>query len=227
MGGCDILDFKDPFQGALGMIDAETLCSITEYFESHPVEIPVSLALGELIEWSGNRIATRIPSAITYLKMGLAHTRQMADWYSDWQDFKQQIEETNQTTFQWIAVAYADWEQAEAVSPQEVLTAAIDSGCAGLLIDTFFKQGQSLLDHLSLDELNALIEQAQSQRLKIALAGSLRQKDLAALSGVSPDIIGIRSAACRGNLRTDSVQEQAVRDFRRQLDQQSALTRSG
>lgn len=225
-GGCDILDFKEPLNGALGMIDAATLRSISESFQSAPVEIPISLALGELTEWSDNRTPPVIASIITYLKMGLAHTAEMPHWYSAWRAVRTQIEEASETPFQWIAVAYADWQEAEAISPQEVLSAAIDSECAGLLIDTYCKQGQSLLDHLSLDELNALIEQAQSHQLKIALAGSVQQKDLAALSGISPDIIGIRGAACRGNLRTDCVQEQAVRDFRRQLERQSTTEHS-
>ncbi|QDT43545.1 hypothetical protein Pan241w_36470 [Gimesia alba] len=226
-GGCDILDFKDPTQGALGMIDAETLYSISDYFQTHPIDIPVSLALGELTDRLADSKTPLIPSAITYLKMGLANTQGMDHWYSDWQDLKKRIEATGQTTFQWIAVAYADWEQANSISPQDVLAAAIESECAGLLIDTYLKQGQTLLDHLSLDELNTLIEQAHAHQLKIALAGSLRQKDLAALSSISPDIIGIRSAACRGSLRTDSVQEQAVRAFRQQLERQTVLSESG
>lgn len=226
-GGCDILDFKEPAHGALGMIDAETLHSISEFFQTDPLDIPVSLALGELTDWSESQPAPLLPPAITYLKMGLSHTAEMPHWYSIWQDLINRIEDTNQTAYHWIAVAYADWEQADAISPQDVLTAAIESESAGLLIDTYFKQGRNLLDHLQLDELSALIEQAQSHGLKIALAGSLQQRDLAILSSISPDIIGIRSAACRGHLRTDCIQEQAIRDFRRQLDQQSVLSRSG
>ncbi|QDV51664.1 (5-formylfuran-3-yl)methyl phosphate synthase [Gimesia fumaroli] len=227
LGGCEILDFKDPFKGALGMVDAETVHSISEYFQAHPIDIPVSMALGELTDRLADRKTLLIPNFITYLKMGLAQTQGMSHWYSEWQKLKQQIEATNQTRFQWIAVAYADWEQAAAISPHDVLKAALESECAGLLIDTFLKQGQTLLDHLALDELNSLIDEAHSHQLKIALAGSLRQKDLATLANISPDIIGIRSAACRGSLRTDSIQEQLVQAFHRQLEQHFAQTNSG
>lgn len=226
-GGCEILDLKDPFSGALGMVDAPTLLSISEAFLNQPVDIPLSMALGELIEWQGKGTFPSIPAEITYLKMGLSQTAGQHNWYARWLNLTKRIEEKNNTPFRWIAVAYADWKQANAISPQEVLAAAIESQCAGLLVDTYSKQGQSLLDSLSLDELGKLIEQARSHKLKIALAGSINLENLAALSDVSPDIIGIRGAACTGNQRTSGVQEQAVRNFRKQLDRQYAMTESG
>tara|TARA_R110002111_G_scaffold261492_1_gene334521 strand:- start:34347 stop:35147 length:801 start_codon:yes stop_codon:yes gene_type:complete len=226
-GGCDILDLKDPLNGALGMVDAQTLRSISESLHAQPVAVPVSMALGELLEWQEDRSIPFIPAEITYLKMGLSHTAGQRNWHSHWLDVTKRIEEKNRTAFQWIAVAYADWKQAKAISPQKVLAAAIESQCAGLLIDTYSKQGQSLLDLLSLDELKALIEQAQSHNLKIALAGSINNENMVSLSEVSPDIIGIRGAACFKNQRTNGLQEQAVRKFRNQLDRQFAFTRSG
>jgi (5-formylfuran-3-yl)methyl phosphate synthase len=226
-GGCDILDLKEPLSGPLAMVDEETLHSISEFFQSQPATVPLSMALGELIEWHAKSSSPFIPKEITYLKMGLSQSINHQDWYTDWLSLRKQIEERNSTTFEWIAVAYADWQEALSISPQEVLAAAISSQCSGLLIDTYSKQGQSLLDCLSLAEIKALIEQARSHDLTIALAGSINHENLASLPDVSPDIIGIRSAACRGNQRTNSLQEQAVRTFRQQLDSQYALTESG
>lgn len=226
-GGCDILDLKEPSNGALGMVNEETLHSISDYFINQPVKVPLSLALGELVEWKVKRSTLIIPEEFTYLKMGLSETAQKHNWYSDWVNLKQQIEEKNKATFQWIAVAYADWKQANAISPQEVLTAAIESQCAGFLIDTFHKQGQSLLDSLSLAEIQKLIDRAQSHKLKIALAGSITYENLEMLSNVSPDIIGIRGAACLWNQRTNQVQKLAVKKFRKQLDRQYTFMESG
>jgi len=226
-GGCDILDLKDPLNGALGMVDESTLRSICESLRNRPVSVPVSMALGELREWQEKHSAPLIPAEITYLKMGLSHTAGLRNWYSDWLEVRQRIEARNNAAFQWIAVAYADWKLAKAISPQDVLAAAIESQSAGLLIDTYSKQGQNLLDTLSHDELKALIEQARSHKLKIALAGSIDSETLISLAEVLPDIIGIRGAACLGKVRTNGLQEQAVRKFRTQLDRQFALTESG
>jgi len=225
-GGCEILDLKDPLSGALGMVDEPTLRSISRALLDHPVDIPLSMALGELVEWQGKCASPSIPAEITYLKMGLSQTAGQHNWYARWSELTKRIEEQHNTPFQWIAVAYADWKLANAISPQEVLAAAIESQCAGLLVDTYSKQGQCLLDSLSLDELRALTEQAQSQNLKIALAGSINHENLAGLSDISPDIIGIRGAACTGNQRKSGVQAQAVRKFRIQLDRQYAQTES-
>ena len=226
-GGCDILDLKEPLSGPLAMVDEETLHSISEFFSSQPVTVPLSMALGELMEWQGKSVTPLIPAEITYLKMGLSQTIRKQNWYADWLNLRKQIEDSNSTTFQWIAVAYADWRKANAVSPQEILAAAISSQCTGLLIDTYSKQGQSLLDFLSLEQIKMLIEQARAHQLTIALAGSINLENLESLSDVLPDIIGIRSAACQGNQRTNRLQEQSVRNFRKQLDTQYALTESG
>ncbi len=228
-GGCDILDLKDPLNGALGMVDAQTLRSISASLHDYDqsVAVPVSMALGELLEWQEHCSIPFIPAEITYLKMGMSHTASQHNWYSHWLDVRKRIEEKNRTAFQWIAVAYADWKQATAISPQEVLTAAIESQCAGLLIDTYSKQGESLLDLLPLDDLKTLIEQAHSHKLKMALAGSINKENMVSLSDILPDIIGIRGAACFKNQRTNGLQEQAVRNFRNQLDRQYAFTRSG
>lgn len=219
-GGCDILDLKEPSNGALGMVDEITLNSITKYIHENSIDIPVSMALGELTDWKSNRSFPVLPSEITYLKMGFSQTASLRNWNSLWLDTIERFEADNQSTYQWIAVAYADWRQANAISPQEVLAAAVENQCAGLLIDTYTKQGRNLLDWLSVAEISELIEQSRSHNLKIALAGSLTFENLPFLSETPPDIIGIRSAACKGRIRTNQVEEEAIRIIRKQLDHQ-------
>ncbi len=226
-GGCDILDLKEPLNGPLAMVDKETLRGFSEFFQRQPVTVPLSMALGEMIDWQDKSISQFIPDEITYLKMGLSQTSDKANWYSHWLDLRNRIEDTHNRSYQWISVAYADWREAHAISPQAVFEAAIASHCSGLLIDTYTKQGKSLLDFLSLDQIQSLIEQARSHKIKIALAGSIHQENLGLLANTSPDIIGIRGAACLGTQRTNRLQELAVRNFRNELDNQYELTESG
>ncbi|MEQ8856806.1 (5-formylfuran-3-yl)methyl phosphate synthase [Gimesia sp.] len=226
-GGCDLLDFKEPENGALGMVDSESLQAITVYCERHSITQPLSMALGELVEWCERPTMPRIPSAMKYLKLGLSETRTIPDWKSCWREVTERIETEHQRQFDWIAVAYADWEQASAAPPLEVLSAAIESRCAGLLIDTFHKQGLGLTDLLSLELLDELIQRAHRHGLKVALAGSIRPGDLETLSPLQPDIVGIRGAACTGNRRTSSIESSAVRDFRMQLQEQFHYYPSG
>lgn len=226
-GGCNILDLKEPLNGPLAMVDEATLHSISDFFARQPATVPLSMALGEMIEWQEKSSLLLIPQEITYLKMGLSQTAANPNWITDWLNLRNQIETTNDKTFQWIAVAYADWQQANSVSPEEVLAAAISSQCSGLLIDTFSKHGKGLLDCLSLTQIKSLATQAHAHDLLFALAGSIHHENLAALSEVAPDIIGIRGAACRGNQRTSRVEARAVSEFRKQIDRQFTLTESG
>lgn len=226
-GGCDILDFKEPSRGPLGMIDSETCAALDACFLSQPSPVPLSMALGELIDWNDSDQPPTIPAAIQYLKMGLSQTGEISDWDTRWLNFRKRVEEENRQAYPWIAVAYADWEEAHSVSPQAILSAAIESECTGLLIDTCHKRGQSLLDFLSPAELHALKRGAQSNQMLFALAGSVRLSDLPILSEIAPDIIGVRGAVCRGQQRKEAVELNAVRAFRRKLDQEQLLSRSG
>ena len=226
-GGCDLLDFKEPLNGALGMVNSESLQMIAAYCERHNITQPLSMALGELVEWQERFIMPRIPPAMKYLKLGLSETRTLSNWISCWREVTERIETEHQRQFDWIAVAYADWEQASAVSPREALSAAIENRCAGLLIDTFHKQGHGLPDLLSIELLDELIQRAHRHGVKVALAGSIRLGDLEALSPIQPDIIGIRGAACSENLRTSRVEVSAVREFRKQLEEQFHCHHSG
>ncbi|QDT92109.1 (5-formylfuran-3-yl)methyl phosphate synthase [Gimesia algae] len=216
-GGCEILDFKDPARGALGRIDDATLSAVMEYCHHNSMTIPLSMALGELCEWSTEQISLYLPAEITYLKIGFSHSSGSRTWVSDWQNLIHGIEESSGHQHQWIAVAYADWKRAASFSPLEVLKAACDNRCAGLLIDTFSKQNGRLLDLLTPETLSEIIEQAKARQLKLALAGSLRIQDLEVLTDLAPDIIGIRGAACISHNRTSAIQESAIRTFRKQM----------
>lgn len=116
-----------------------------------------------------------------------------------------------------IIVAYADWRLAEAPSPPDILAAAADLGCCGVLIDTFRKQECGLFDWLSVAELATLAAAARQARLLLGLAGSLKIGDLPRLIEVAPQIVGIRSAACRGGARNAAIEAAAVRRFREAL----------
>jgi uncharacterized protein (UPF0264 family) len=71
-------------------------------------------------------------------------------------------------------------------------------GAAGVLIDTWIKDGRGLLRHLSADALAAWVIRARRAGLLTALAGSLTADDLKVLRDIEPDVVGVRGAVCRG-----------------------------
>ena len=216
-GDCDILDIKEPANGPLGMAAVLTIADVATEVRLSTPDVPVSAALGELRDWETQRSSVSLPPALTFAKIGLSGMRTRPDWQHVWQTVRGHIDQSGGAELSWVAVAYADDELAQAPAPRDVVSAAAETGCRILLIDTFTKDGRTLLDFQSPSDLRAIATQARAAGLQLALAGSLRADLLPQLAEVRPDIIAIRSAACRGGERSASISASAVAQFRRAL----------
>jgi uncharacterized protein (UPF0264 family) len=86
-----------------------------------------------------------------------------------------------------------------------------------LLIDTFGKAAGGLFEWLGLDELMQLSVAARQAGLWFALAGRLSPNDIDSLLSIGPDVVGIRSAACRFGRREGQIDSGSVREFHRRL----------
>jgi uncharacterized protein (UPF0264 family) len=112
-----------------------------------------------------------------------------------------------------VAVAYADWQQAQSPPPTAVWTFARDNRWKVLLLDTFSKGMGTLLDWISLDDIKQMIGRCRDHNILIALAGSLGVKEITGLLSLQPDIFAVRGSACRGHDRTASVDAALVRQL--------------
>lgn len=231
-GGCDVLDIKEPVRGAMGMADVLTIAAVVDKVRRLASSVPVSVALGEAGDWAAESPVPRLPPNIAYLKLGTAGLVMNSGWTGQFSDVKQRFSserhagssERGETAsdgeacpVQWIAVGYADWEIARGPCPEAVIEGALECGCAGVLIDTFAKAHGRLLDCASVEGLESLGELARSNGLEFALAGRLQFTDLPRVATARPDIVGIRSAACRAGIRTGEIDAAAVRTFREAL----------
>ncbi|WLD13406.1 (5-formylfuran-3-yl)methyl phosphate synthase [Planctellipticum variicoloris] len=213
-GGADIIDVKDPAQGSLGRATPEAWAAIAAAI---PAGIPLSLALGELREWSPTTPIPNIPAQVRWLKLGLAGMRDLTDWRTTWSSLRTRFEAACPTPIGWVAVAYADADIAEAPPVEDIARAAMETGCAGFLIDTWSKGGSGLVE-LGVDRrLRSILPELGQQGLFTALAGSLRPVDVAAVAGWGADIIAVRTAACEGGVRTGRVSQEAVRSLQQRL----------
>src|SRR4051812_17883458 len=79
--GADLIDVKEPLHGALG---AASRATMTEVLDIVGGRVPVSLALGELLESSELDSAINIPAGASFLKVGLAGCESLADWPERW-----------------------------------------------------------------------------------------------------------------------------------------------
>ncbi len=210
--GADMIDVKEPLRGALGMASCETIRAIAREV---PPRIPVSAALGEWLDWLGEPKLPALGASLAYLKVGLAGAGRMETWREDFGRFCRQMCDEGETysDANLVAVAYADWKAAEAPRPDEVLDFAAANGFPVILIDTWRKDGLSLLDWLSPEALQSLIERAHAGGLDVALAGSLRLREIDTVLALGPDILAVRGAVCRGGARTASIDPAAVQQI--------------
>jgi uncharacterized protein (UPF0264 family) len=219
-GGADILDIKEPRYGSLGKPEAtlvrvivERIASMLSHRESIGVRPPLSMALGELRDHVlGETLPPEFfqgPAPLQFVKLGLAGCVG-----TDWRAQLRSVQAELPAPERLIAVAYADAGEIDAPAVQEVYRFAREHPCGGMLIDTYAKDGRSLTDHLTLDELTQLCQQCRAVDLPLALAGSLTREHVRLLAPLRPAILAVRGAACTGNQRTATVDADLVRDLK-------------
>jgi uncharacterized protein (UPF0264 family) len=191
-----VIDIKEPRRGPLGCADFPVWQNVRAVV---PGEIPLSVALGELHEWSDGRRQPPVPeqfAGVAYRKLGLAGAGPM--WERQWAALRQDFGPGPG----WIAVAYADWATVAAPHPDAVREAALGAeDCVGILIDTWDKSRPS---PLAADETwrRWFAEARYGRPLLIAVAGGLDAAAIDRLALLEPDLFAVRGAACaRGNRR--------------------------
>jgi uncharacterized protein (UPF0264 family) len=204
-GGADLIDVKEPARGPLGRADADVIAAVVEAVGGRA---PVSAALGELRDYPRLiRKRDRLPG-VNYVKWGLAgQLNEHWAWHLVFLALSVPRAET-------VVVAYADWLRAEAPPIADVTHFKEVQPWSTILVDTFTKDGSTLLDYLSVGEIAALVQKCHGGGLKVALAGSLGPAEIERLQGVAPDWFAVRGAACAGG-REGRVEEPRVRALAR------------
>jgi uncharacterized protein (UPF0264 family) len=225
-GGAEIIDAKEPSRGSLGTVSEAVLRKIAAVV---PADRPLSVALGDLTTSSAVAAALdRVRRAVgerepLYLKLGFAGVSP-ADAIVLGQAAVDAAGAMRGARV--ILVAYADHEAAGAPSPDEVVRIADLTCAAGILLDTYRKDGRSLLDHIDDGALRAWTARAAGRGRLVALAGSLHPDALHRLDELAADIIGVRTAACTGG-RTGAVAAARVVALKARLGCSRAATTTG
>lgn len=195
-GGASIIDIKEPDRGPLGRADVAVWRAVRAVV---PEAVPVSVALGELTEWTAGAAGLLRAAdfgGLAYRKLGLAGGG--PDWRSNWALLREALGPGPA----WVAVAYADWRKAGAPDPQAVLDAALGAAdCAAILVDTWDKSAAGSLDLAWAD----WFDRARAGGLRTALAGRLDEAAIGRLAPLRPDWFAVRSAACQAGDRRRSI----------------------
>jgi dihydroneopterin aldolase len=181
----DIIDLKDPPQGALGAVDLETARQVVDLIAGR---VPVSATIGDLPmqpEAIGHAVIERASCGVDYVKFGLFPG-------GDPQACLQALRPIAPRV-RLILVLFAD-----AMPTFDAVSAAAEMGATGIMLDTADKHAGSLLAHLDASGVASFVAHAKAQGLMVGLAGSLKAEDVPDLLTLSPDLLGFRGALCRG-----------------------------
>jgi uncharacterized protein (UPF0264 family) len=219
--GADIVDSKEPEAGPLGAVSPTVLAAI---LRALPDALPLGIALGDLgtiadLATALDRIPLGERAGPVFLKLGFSGVAKRDGVAALLRLAVRRAGEMGPSVMV-VAAAYADHQRARSPARGEVLAAARSAGAAGVLLDTWSKDGRSLLHYVGDDELRRWVARVRGAGLLAAVAGSLGADSIPAVLAAEPDIVGVRGAACRGG-RTGTLDPARVRHLRGALDQRS------
>jgi uncharacterized protein (UPF0264 family) len=212
--GADIVDVKNPAEGSLG---APSPAVITGVRAAVPAELPVSAAIGDMPDLPGTAALAALGAArsgATFVKVGLWGVSTEDDAVTLLRAVRDGVASVPGTVV--VAAAYADGLRTARppLAPQLLPRVARAAGVGACLLDTAVKDGRGLLEWLSREALTALVAEAHSAGLQVALAGALRADDLPVVAAPGADIAGGRSAACGDDRRSGPLEAARVRALR-------------
>lgn len=189
--GVDIVDLKNPAEGALGAWPEDRLKEAVARWRAHGPGPNLSATVGDhpldaaRLEAAAARTAA---TGVPLVKIGFALPQVGAGAaLAPCLDALRAIARETRL----IAVLFAD--QAPDIGLVPAFAAA---GFAGVMLDTADKGAGSLRRHLDEATLTRFVELARRHELMSGLAGSLKLADVAPLAALRPDYLGFRGALC-------------------------------
>ena len=201
-GGAALIDVKEPTRGALGRADDGVIADVVRVVAG---QAPISAAIGELSDIHNSNKLNCL-SSLAFVKCGLAGCATDDGWRSE-------LDALVVAPCRMVAVAYADWRRAAAPTPDEICAFVCERSGWGFLLDTWAKDGLTLLDWMSRVEVDRLCRVCRDAGATIALAGSLGRSLIRNLKPTAPDWFAVRGAVCQGLQRNAVIDAAKVREL--------------
>lgn len=209
--GVDIIDLKDPDNGALGALDIVTSANILQAVSGAAI---VSATVGEhhasLSELVFD-IRTRVEIGADILKIAVSELFYEAD-------FLIEMAKLTNEGIKIVAVFFAD-----ELIDLDLLKKIQQTGFFGAMLDTNNKQ-QNLLQSLTTSDLQIFTQKCNQQQLKYGFAGSLKLQDIESLIKFNPTYIGFRGGVCEDNMRKSALSPCKVIEVKNMLHIHNKLT---
>ncbi|KOY65419.1 (5-formylfuran-3-yl)methyl phosphate synthase [Clostridium sporogenes] len=208
--GADLIDIKNPAEGSLG---AQHPLIIKEIVDTLNKETMISATVGDVpcLPCTIAQAAYSLASfGVDYVKVGIKGCKNSEQVREVAVAICRAIKDFKKTKL--IIGCYGDYKEMGTVSPDEVLRGVEGTEVAGILIDTLQKDGRSLFDFMSKEELNEFSNKCHEKGFLCSLAGSIKPKHIPVLNALHSDITGVRGAICDGG-RMGRIQPYLVKSF--------------
>jgi (5-formylfuran-3-yl)methyl phosphate synthase len=194
--GADIIDLRDPRQGALGAVPLDTvrdaLALVARRGETSAALGDPPYENGALLKCA--RAAGALGVDYVMLSVDVRSLDRLADCLP-----------ALARNVGLVGVMFADEQPDFAVLPR-----LSELGFKGAMLDTRDKTRGRLIAHLDVVQLSEFCSRCRTLNLISGLAGSVEAPDIPRLLLVRPDLLGFRSALCHAHDRRGAIDPQAV-----------------
>jgi len=212
--GADIVDLKDPANGALGAVATDTVRACVARVSGRK---PVSATIGDLPmvpRTVALAVAARSALGVDDVKLGVMPGGDPHGCFARLRDLEFEAG--------LILVFFAD-----AMPAFDPVEAAQRAGAHGIMLDTMGKDGGALTQHIAPDEIARFVDVGRRSGLLVGLAGSLRVSHVAPLLAFGPDVIGFRGALCHEGERSSGLDRKACNEIRSLIPANLDITAEG
>lgn len=214
-GGADILDVKNPKEGSLGANFPWVIRSVAGVAAG---KLPVSATIGDFDYKPGTASLAALGAAFSgadYIKVGLLKIETQEQARDMLSHIVRSVKEFDAEK-KLVAAAYSDHARVGSISPMALPEVAAECGADVVMVDTAIKDGRTTFEFMTESEIIEFISAGHDLGMEVAIAGTIKFKDLELLRRVAPDIIGVRGAVCGGD-RSGTIKEELVRRMKADL----------
>ena len=201
----DILDLKNPSEGAIGSWEVDKILKIVKIYGK---KIKISATTGE--DRNPGIIKKKLEQfdklGLDFIKFGLFANNQNEF------DKLLNVLEVNKFKTELVPVVFADNSFLKKNMIKNILKIK-NKGFKYILIDTYSKLSDNLMDLYNTKFLKKILKVSLENKIFVGLAGKLNTLHLPELVQLQPKIIGFRSAICKNNNRVSSLSIEKVNDL--------------
>ena len=193
----DIIDLKDPENGALGALSTDVVGQIVSKIEGAAF---ISATVGE----GHTSVSALVDDINAYASLGVDVVKlSVSDLFLQ-KDFFTEMLQITTKGIKLVAVFFAE-------NPIDLMLIKTlqQHGFYGAMLDTQLKT-RSLLDARTSESINAFTMQCKKHHLISGLAGSVNKNHLNELMQFKPNFIGMRGGVCDGKKRTAKLLQDEV-----------------